>query len=62
MAVTNLVVNLLRGLGESNSLLKGVADLVQLLALGPVVEGSGNVDLLGRVSPMRDGSVSNVSV
>lgn len=60
MAVTNLVVDLLRSIGKGDGLLKRVADLFQLLALGPVVEGAGNVDLLGRVSPINEVDVSKV--
>lgn len=61
MAVTNLVVDLLRGLGKCDRLFELVSDLIQLLAFGPVVEGAGDVDLLGRMRPTVDGEVSKVS-
>ena len=50
---THLVEDLFRGIGQSNRLFKVVADLAHLLALGPVVEGAGHVDLFGSVRPVQ---------
>lgn len=50
---THLVVNLGRGILELDSLLEYAALLVELDALGPVVEGTGNVDFVSGVLPER---------
>lgn len=55
---TNLVEYLLGGVGERDGLLENVADLVELLALGPVVEGAGNIDLLRSMGPGQQDDVS----
>ena len=49
--VTNLVKYLFGDLGKRHILLEVVPDLFQLLALGPVVEGSSDVNFLGGVRP-----------
>lgn len=54
---TNLVVDLLGGVLEVDRLLENGALLVELDALGPVVEGTGHVDFLGRVFPGTAASV-----
>ena len=51
--MTNLVEDLFRGVGQGNVLLEVVADFAELLALGPVVEGTGNVDLGGGMAPVH---------
>lgn len=51
MDVTHLVVNLLGSVLELDGLLKNVAVLLKLDALGPVIKGAGYVDLFGRVFP-----------
>ena len=50
---TNLVEDGLfdRGFGKSDGLLEVIADLDELLALGPVVERASYVHLLSRVRP-----------
>lgn len=55
---TYLVVDLGRGVLEINRLLEDVALLLELDALGPVVEGAGDVDLFGGVFPVRQSRVS----
>lgn len=49
---TNLVIYLLGRVGQLDVLHKVVALLLHLLALGPVVEGTGDVHLLGGVRPV----------
>jgi len=49
-----LVEDRLRSVGKGDVLLEAIANLFQLLALGPVVESAGNVDLLGSVGPARE--------
>jgi hypothetical protein len=51
MNLAHLVVYLLVRLGELNRLLKAFANLIKLAVLGPVVKGSGHVDLGGRMGP-----------
>lgn len=48
---TYLVIYLLGGIGQLDGLLKYVADLLHLLALGPIVESAGDIHLLGGVRP-----------
>jgi hypothetical protein len=50
---TNLVVDLLVNLLERDDLLKDVSLLLEFLRLAPVIKGARNIDLLGRMFPMR---------
>jgi hypothetical protein len=49
--ITHLVVDLLGGVLEVDRLLENIAFLLELDALGPVVEGTGDIDLLGGMLP-----------
>jgi hypothetical protein len=57
-SATYLVVDLLGGVLELDGLQEKRAFLLELDALGPVVEGSGYVDLFGRVLPGKTDRVS----
>ena len=48
-----LVVNFLGGVLQVDCLLEDIALLFKLDALGPVVEGSCDVDFFGRVLPTK---------
>jgi hypothetical protein len=51
---TYLVVDLLRGAGEGNVLDEDISDLLQLLALRPVIESSGDINFLRWMFPTRE--------
>jgi len=59
---TNLVEDRVAGLWEGNRLLEVIADLLELLALGPVVEGAGNIHLFSRVRPAKSVNTRSVTV
>lgn len=50
---TNLVEDGIASFWEGDGLLEVIADLFELLALGPAVEGASNVHLLSRVRPAK---------
>lgn len=48
-----LVEDGLGGVGQGDGLLEAIADLLQFLAFGPVIESAGHVDSLGSMGPAR---------
>lgn len=61
-SLTHLVVNLALGLLQVDCLGENIALLLELNALGPVVECTRHVDLVGGMLPIENlGSVSGVS-
>lgn len=58
--MTDLVVYLLRRVGQIDRLLEPVADLLHLLALAPVVECTRHVDVLAGVQPTIRDRVSSL--
>jgi hypothetical protein len=62
LTLTHLVVNLALGLLQVDCLGENIALLLELNALGPVVECTRHVDLVGGMLPIENlGSVSGVS-
>lgn len=55
---THFIQNLVFGVGDLHGLLVHPILLVQLDALGPVVEGAGDDDLLGSMRPVQSVHVS----
>ena len=49
--VTHLVVYLIFRIGECHYFLEDLADLLELFALGPIVEGARHIYLLGIMGP-----------
>jgi hypothetical protein len=54
--LTDLVEYFIGRFWQCHRLLENLSDSVEALALGPVIEGPRNVDLLGIVRPRRSGS------
>ena len=59
LVATHLVIDLLSRTREGDILFEDVASLYQLLGLGPVVEGAGNVDLGRGMLPEKEICQSN---
>ena len=56
---TDLVKHFVGGIWQCHRLLEHLSDPFEALALGPIVEGAGNVHLFGIVRPARFNLVSN---
>lgn len=60
--MTNLVVYLVRRVGQFDRLLERIVDFLELGTLAPIVKSSGDVHLVGRLCPTNipPGRVSQV--